>query len=221
MSEDGHARLRALSIPLAATVLGFFGVTVLQLALGTSTYHLTADPLAVAELPAQVGFLSNLGVLALAAGSAVSLWTAISVRVRAVQRGQALRPLLLHGGLLTLLLCIDDLFLLHDQVIPHNTPISEELVLGVIAILSVTFVARHARTIRQTNWFSFVVAIVSFGVMLLVDLVEHSVSFPMHHAIEEGSKFAGIVFWSWWLMLSAKQHIECNNEHRAAGGAAT
>ena len=83
---------------------------------------LLRDPLAVAELkPAECckvyyGAVSNLGVLLWTAGAAIALFGAGLALALGRPAGEA--GLLLAAGMLTGFLAIDDLFLVHENVLP-------------------------------------------------------------------------------------------------------
>lgn len=196
-----------LLIPPALLLAGgLVVVALLWVALDTTLYELTGDPLAVAEVGPHVGFLSNLGMLFWASGAGVSLWASF-VPDRDGSTEGGLRRLLRDAGLLTVVLVVDDLFMIHDHLIPEHTPVPEWAVLLVIAALVVLFLIRHRSTFVRTPWLCLTIAVAAFGLMLVVDLLESSAPLPLHHAFEEGSKLAGILYWTWWLMLTARVHV--------------
>jgi len=82
--------------------------------------------------PLGVGLVSNLGYLLWMATAAICLFTACSEVSR--PRGRE-RELLLAGGLFSLLLCLDDMFLLHDRYISANVLYLLYIVFAVLILV--------------------------------------------------------------------------------------
>ena len=189
--------------------MGLLLLVVLRAALDTRFATLTADPVSVAHLPPYAGFLSNLGILFWSAGAAVSLWS-FAVTGPGSAPAQH-RRLVLHGGLLTLLLCLDDLFMGHESVGPILTGLGEEVFLAGLAALLVAFIVVHAKLILSGGWEPLAAALVGFLVMMVFDVLEHRVQIPAHQLWEEGAKFTGVVCWNWWMMLAARRLVACKS----------
>lgn len=158
----------------------------------------TSDPAFVAELPPYVGFLSNAGVLAWAFAAAIAWW---SLAVLTVDRPR--RTFLLSGAVVTTVMLLDDLFMLHEWVIPAYTGIHENVVLAALALLAASFGWVNRGLLRHTPWPLLAAAVVGLGVMLVLDLLEHSTSMRWHVVYEEGAKFAGLLAWCSYLVLTS------------------
>lgn len=166
--------------------------------------ELLRDPLAVAQLSerccrSHFGFISNLGVLVWWASAAVCLFAAL-VLVGQVGRLEDCR-FMAAAGVLTGFLTIDDLFLLHDHVLP-NRGVPEKLTYGTYAAACLGFLARFRRSILRQDVVCFVAAGALLAASMLVDL-----ALPLETdwriIIEDGAKFVGISLWSTFFITAA------------------
>ncbi|MFM7264879.1 MAG: oxidoreductase, partial [Cyanobium sp.] len=127
------------------------------------------------------------------ATAAICLFTACSEVSRPQGRG---RELLLAGGLFSLLLCLDDMFLLHDRYISAN-------VLYLLYIVFAALILVHYRDlVLRLGGPVFVGAVVLLGTSLLFDkfLQVLPIAYGPGQLFEEGVKFLGIASWLffWW-----------------------
>ena len=155
---------------------------------------LTRDPVAVMEAPTYVGLVSSVGVLIWSATAAICGFAYFAIRGRT---GQAVWALfLLFGGLLTALLTLDDLFLLHERLIPTYLGIGENVTFGLYALLICAYMARFLPTILKTEFLLLLLAIGFFGLMLFADKELVRLDDGPAHLFEDGSKLLGIVSWA-------------------------
>ena len=106
--------LRVLQLALLPALAVYVLALLLSAAAGIRTQLVIRDLAQTCDTALGVGLLSNLGYLGWIAAAAIALFTALSGVVQV--RGRV-RQLLLSGGLFSLLLCLDDMFLLHDRYI--------------------------------------------------------------------------------------------------------
>lgn len=138
------------------------------------------------------GFVSNLGIMLWAATAAVCLFAGVLLIVRHAATDQI--RFAISAALFTGWLALDDVFLLHEKVLP-KLGIEQNWVL--IAYLSVGF-AYAIINIRQIFKADFVILAIGAGAMLssvLIDMILHSVA-PAVVSIEDGAKFLGICAWA-------------------------
>jgi len=157
--------------------------------------HLTEDPARVVGFPFYIGFLSNIGIMFWSATVAICLFSATLVRQ---QNGLWFKPFLYASGCLTLLLTLDDLFLLHERVFPNYVGLSEEFVLAGYVMLMLLYLFKFSTVIFKTEYLLLGLALCFFGISVVVDILPISqyVSLPVRVALlEDGAKFAGIVSW--------------------------
>ena len=160
-----------------------------------TAFELLADPVYVADLPAYTGVVSQAGVLAWTVGAAVALFAA------ALTGSRLLRDL----GWLTAFLAIDDVFLLHDQVLP----VPEVVFFAVLGVVVLLLLRRHLAALRVDRSRPVVAA----GVALLASSVIADVSMldkvtVLAAVAEEALKVAGIVAWSGALVVLAHDRVK-------------
>ena len=143
--------------------------------------------------PAGVGLISNIGYLLWLAASAVALFTAYSGQpgVRGKQR-----ELLACGGWFSLILCIDDMFLLHDRYI------GQTFLYAAYMVFAALIVTRYRRQLTDRGGELFFLAVALLGASIGIDQFQHNLPFKYENVqlVEEGAKFLGIATWVlyWW-----------------------
>ena len=143
--------------------------------------------------PAGVGLLSNLGYLLWLAAAAVALFTAYSGQpgVHCKQR-----ELLACGGWFSLILCIDDMFLLHDRYI------GQTFLYVVYMVFAALIATRYRRQLMTSRGELFLLAVALLGASIGIDQFQRDLPFKYEtvQLVEEGAKFLGIATWVlyWW-----------------------
>ena len=143
--------------------------------------------------PAGVGLLSNLGYLLWLAAAAVALFTAYSGQpgVRGKQR-----ELLACGGWFSFILCIDDMFLLHDRYI------GQTFLYVVYMVFAALIATRYRRQLMASRGELFLLAVALLGASIGIDQFQRDLPFKYEtvQLVEEGAKFLGIATWVlyWW-----------------------
>lgn len=145
------------------------------------------------KYPLGVGLISNLGYLLWMASAAICLFTACSEVSR--PRGRE-RELLLAGGVFSLLLCLDDMFLLHDKYISPN------VLYLLYVVFAVLILVRYRDLVVRLGGPVFLGAVALLGTSLLFDKFQQVLPIPYGpgQLFEEGVKFLGIASWLffWW-----------------------
>ena len=152
---------------------------------------LTRDPLAIVDAPPYLGFVSNLGIIFWSAASAVCLFTVSLLGGRGAPGD--VRAFVLLGGLITLLLLVDDLFMLHEYFYPR-LGIREKPAFAAYGMLVLGYLIGFRRKIGDTRFVYLFCALGLFALSLVIDRLPETL-LPMHHLFEDGSKFLGIVCW--------------------------
>ncbi len=138
------------------------------------------------------GAISNVGVMLWTSSAAVCLFAGL---VLATSLGFTVKSCaLIAGGALTGVLAVDDLFLLHDDLLPFHG-IDEKLTFAVYGagILSYLFFFRNA--VLDGNIVMLTLSLFFFGVSTVADLFQHAADQQLV-LIEEITKFFGVVFWA-------------------------
>ena len=143
--------------------------------------------------PAGVGLLSNLGYLLWLAAAAVALFTAYSEQpgVRGKQY-----ELLACGGWFSFILCIDDMFLLHDRYV------GQTFLYVVYMVFAALIATRYRRQLMASRGELFLLAVALLGASIGIDQFQRDLPFRYEtvQLVEEGAKFLGIATWVlyWW-----------------------
>jgi hypothetical protein len=157
---------------------------------------LLRDPLAVANTSATCcspyfGAVSHLGVLLWTGTAAVCLVAGASF-LAAGRAAAAWLPL--AAGLLTAVLAVDDLFMVHERVLPFFG-MPERLTLLLYVVAAAAYLVAFHRQIFAARFVVMAIALAAFGVSFVGDLL---LALPeaAEEVIEDGAKFIGICAWS-------------------------
>lgn len=193
VDEAWDALRRAWPAALVCTLLataGVLGARALALAHGLENAYTLRDPAAITGARWFIGIQSTVGGMLWVAAGAVCLFGGGFLRRASAMRREA--GFLVAAGVFSLWLGLDDLFMLHDELlpligIPEAVPYT--LYLALCGICTVRF----WRVILRANVLLLVGAGVGLGTSLLID------QFFDSHFFEDGTKFYGIVFWAAYL----------------------
>ena len=186
-SAQPRAAASGLWLILAITVLFLGAVVFGRLVGGIRIDQLTRDPASLTHSSVYTGFLSTIGLLFWAAAAAICILGAALITSSGLHSRVA--RFLQASGVLTLLLLLDDAFLMHERVLPRYAGVPQRLVYLVYALLLLVYLVRFRDVIFETEYFLMGLALLLFGVSIASDLVWDS-------PLEDGSKFAGIVTWA-------------------------
>ncbi len=152
--------------------------------------HLTADPAMISGAHPFLGFISNIGVLLWAAAASVCLFTYLVLRYRYSSK-KAL--FLLWSGVISTILCLDDLFMLHETVFPWHFRIPEYMIYAGYILAVGGYVVFYAKRILQSEYLLFAGALLLLGLSMTGDqlLPQEGIAY----FIEDTLKLFGIGTW--------------------------
>jgi hypothetical protein len=153
----------------------------------------TRDPLAVAGGKPYFGLLSNLGVILWSATAAMCFFSYAILKT--IKRLTEMPKFILFGGLFSLLLLFDDLFMFHEKVYPNYLGIGEKIVFLSYGMLFAAYLVYFRKTIMKANYDYLSFAAFFFALAILVDILPLNHLLPMYYLFEDGPKFLGIVSW--------------------------
>ncbi|MEO1208639.1 MAG: hypothetical protein AAFX78_03770 [Cyanobacteria bacterium J06638_20] len=180
------------------TTISFFLIIAFYSMQGVSPDVLTRDPVAIARLPAYSGMFSQIGLLLWATSVAICLFSSKLLANRI--SFSKVRRFLFISGILTLMVELDDVFLLHEDVFP-SMGIPEKLVLGVYGISMLLYLLKFFPILLKTEYAFFLMALVGFGSSIFLDVILPP---GLHYiALEDGAKLVGIVFWTIYFYRTA------------------
>lgn len=157
---------------------------------GVPSEHLTRDPNAIFDMPLYIGFFSQVGIFFWAFAAAISLYSGALLAAEA--RHLVTKRFLYSAGLLSMLLGLDDAFLLHEQFFPF-IGIPEKAVYAIYACLMLYFLYRFRERILETEYPLLAAALLLFATSVLLDVIQpEGVDIFL---IEDGAKLVGIMSW--------------------------
>ena len=150
----------------------------------------TADPAHIFEVNPLIGVISNLGVLLWCSTACICFFAFFLLK----NHSSATYALfLLTSGILSTILLVDDLFMIHEYLVPHYLDGTDEY-LYTFYLLYILFWGYYfwGQIMRSEYWL-LLLAFLFLGGSVIGDLI-----FPysdMSYFIEDALKFFGIVTW--------------------------
>lgn len=135
-----------------------------------------------------LGFLSNIGIWLWVSSAAICFFT---ITTRGATLNRKHKELLFLTGTLSLILAIDDFFLIHDRYIDQS------ICYLVYAVVACAILIRHNKQIFEIEGFAFLVAGSFLALSIFTDLVQSysPLSYTYTQIFEEGFKFIGAATW--------------------------
>lgn len=159
---------------------------------------LTRDPNAVSEYPPYTGFLSQAGLFFWSAAVAVCLFSAALAWIE--DRPMKVRAFLIASGLITLMLYVDDAFMVHESLLPH-LGIPEEVAYGAYLATVAAYLLYFSRIILRSDFLVLAFALVFFAVSIVGDELDlpHDLG---RYFLEDSAKLIGAVAWLAYFVLT-------------------
>lgn len=185
----------AVAILLAAVLIGggysIAGVT------GTSIGNLVRDPNAIADQPFYFGALEYAGILLMAMAGGIAVFSGVLLR------GAPAR-FLICGGLLTLLLVCDDLFMLHENSSAFH--LNERITFGIYGACALLFAVANFSCLLKSPFILLAIAALFFVLALAVDVFPFLVS-ALPTGGEDLIELVGICFWSLYFLVQSRRML--------------
>jgi hypothetical protein len=173
------------------------------------TYH-TRDPAAIVGESPFIGALTHVRVLTLWAAAAACVFAGLAI-ARLAGDGHRALPLLVVGAAVGWL-AIDDLFLVHEQVLPRHAGIPESAVLSVYASAAAILAWWLRTTLRTSDWPLLALATAALVPAVAVDVL--AADTETSWAVEDALMFPGFVFLAVYVMRLAGARL-CETATRA------
>ena len=207
-----------LGVVLLVGAVGFaLGAIVVAVAVGDARGvlpgWLARDMATTAGVHPLTGVLSNVGVLLWCSAGSVCLFAA------GAARGASGRLRLLVGcsGVVGFMLCLDDFFLIHDDLAYRHLGVGERTVLGLLGLAMLVHLAALLRFGRRgvgvAGWVALGLALVFWGGSLVIDRLQERMVSPYRIIWEDGLKLLGIA--AWWAFC----HVFASRVMRGRGRA--
>jgi hypothetical protein len=187
--------------------LGLIGLCLLLLiavfdVCGVQMTKLSRDPLQRLHLPVYLGLLSYLGVLAWCAASSIMLFAAFLIRQKNPDSIAARFSLWM--GILAAILFLDDLFMLHETIVPMYLHLPEMTLYFVYAVyMSFLLLQFRQFILEQTDYGLFLLACICFGFSIGIDID----LIPGKIGTEDTLKIFGIAIHCYYCIVTATQSV--------------
>ncbi|MDB0040806.1 hypothetical protein N9E81_01385 [Algibacter sp.] len=179
---------RCILIAIAPALL-FYSFSLFELkSQGFGIMEILRDPAQQSGASSFLGFLSNIGIWLWVSSAAICFFT-IRTSDSLLKRNR--KELMFLAGMLSIILAIDDFFLIHDRYINQN------ICYLVYAIVASAILIRHNKQISEIEGFAFLVAGSFLALSIFTDLIQSHI--PLRYSytqvLEEGFKFIGAATW--------------------------
>lgn len=156
---------------------------------------LTRDPVSLLHGPYYYGYLSKIGILIWCAAAAICFFGFFMLRKLKHEKEYAY--FLLASGVITLMLLVDDFFLLHENMLNSIIRNSEALFYGLYAVIMLLYLFRFRNSIIQTDFVYMMLALLFFGISVIFDVLqEFDITLKHgHYILEDGTKLIGMFHW--------------------------
>jgi hypothetical protein len=184
-----------------------------------SLAFLLRDVTATGKLPFFAGFVSQLGAILWSASLTVCLFALLMIHRQASILSGA-RRFLLYGSILTLILLLDDIFLLHEEFATDYLHMKERYVYAGYMVVAAGFVLLNWKEFLSSEYALLLLAFVLFATSIFFDVLPlDDLDLPhfweqLELFLEDGFKFAGIATWLLYFARYAIQRIERNYQNR-------
>jgi len=104
---------------------------------------------------------------------------------------------------MSIVLALDDLFMLHEAIFPNSFGISERLILLTYGLLVISGIVKFRKMILQTEYLILIVVLGCFGLSFIVDGFQESIEVVLGQwriLVEDGFKLLGFVGWFGYLL---------------------
>ncbi len=213
--SDRRAKNDSLARSLWPLALGWLAALVLWIVVLVQDVvpvdELVLDKASDRAVPWYAGLISSLGILLWAMTVCACAATAfVAYHGNRTAATKAFRGAAIFFGLLLL----DDLFLLHSDVIPALIPVSKHAIILIEAGLGMIWLVPAWPEIRRTRWEMLASAGVGFGMSILIDvLLDEAGSGILVLVLEDGAKFLGGVALATWAIVTAADVIRSVTEN--------
>ena len=196
-----HNLLKAIVVAITPSLITYALAINLSAMAGIKGILVIRDLAQTCDSALGIGLISNLGYLLWIAPASIALFTAYGTPTNSQHK---LKELLLCGGWFSFILCIDDMFLLHDRYI------GQTFLYVVYAIFAFLIVFRFRDQLIKNGGEIFILAATLLAFSILTDKFQRDivdilpVKYETTQIFEEGVKFLGISSWFyfWWTTSS-------------------
>ena len=180
-----------LIIIFAAALVVLSCVILLGIEYNVQLNHFTKDPVQIMDEPFYLGLFSNIGIL-FWCGSVVVCFFARALIPKTDEK-KYIRTFLFFSGLVTMMLMMDDLFLLHEEVFPEYFLIPETGVFVIYSNILLLYVLLFRETIIKTDYVILGLGFFLIGASTFIKRIPMPI--PEDTFLQDAVKLFGIISW--------------------------
>lgn len=186
-----EVRLSLTSIFLAvlATVLLYM----VAQSRGMDFAEIAGDAVTVLNGRTLTGVYSNLGITMLGVSSV--LYFASWYNLKLHNPDFIGTKLALGFGIISMMLYLDDFFMIHEKIMRDFFGIPEEFMMGLYFVSVLILIFLYYKRIRTYGLVYILLSFGFLGLSAVADVAYKYIKFPFNEVIEDGSKFIGICLW--------------------------
>jgi len=201
---------KVLSVLLFATLPGALFYTIafnFMYENGYETMEIIRDFAQQMEVSSFLGFLSSIGTWLWVSSTAIAFFGALTINNSSI-KGQ--KTILILLGIFSIMLAIDDFFMIHDRYIDQN------ICYGLYAFLALILFIQYLNIIVEINGFAFFLAGTLLALSILTDIIQDILPFKYEdiQIVEEGLKFTGASTWLYFVASVAAYQKNKNKKKK-------
>jgi hypothetical protein len=178
-------------IAYLVTFLSLLIVIIISTSKDIALDTLTKDPTETLNAPFYIGAFSNLGIMLWSGAAILCLFTAFHIRGISFYREDY--QFLIVSALLTIMLTLDDLFLVHEEVFPKYFNIPENAVILTYINIFIIYLILFRKKILSSEFLILALAFFFIGMAKVSDLLPLPIKKDTF--LEDAIKLFGIVSW--------------------------
>lgn len=180
--------LQSILIPIIPSLIFYVASLEVLKHRGFTIKEIIKEAPQITKTSSFLGFLSNIGVWIWISSAAICFFTVIKNNPKITRLHKELLSLL---GSFSILLAIDDFFMIHDRYV------EQEICYSIYALLAIAILIRHNKMIIRIDGLAFLLAGSLLASSIFIDLIQSRIPFEKYfvQSIEEGFKFLGIATW--------------------------
>jgi hypothetical protein len=163
---------------------------------GFEIMEILRDPAQQSGASSLLGFLSSIGIWLWISSGAIAFFAAFSKNLAATRHQ---KELLILAGTLSMILAVDDFFMIHDRYV------NQYICYAAYAVCAGALLFRHFKTIFEINGIAFLLAAGLLALSVFSDIAQNYIPVPYTYVqiFEEGFKFIGAASWLFFCCVVA------------------
>lgn len=171
---------------------------------------LVRDIFILTSAPVYLGIFSNIGIFLWFTAGAISLFS--GKILSSVKNDRNFSSFLMQFGLFTIMLAIDDFFMLHESFFPILLKIPEKLILLSYALTMLFLLIKFRKILLHNNLKLFIATMLLFCLSIIADQILPDKMYFLkpgdNFLVEDGFKFLAIISWSFYFIQLSLERLK-------------